>query len=133
MILGIRRGMTAGTLVLAAAIVLISLVAAFADIPKNIIDAAALLSVSLSAYVCAYVSTQTCRHKGLLQGVICSGIYCAAMIVGCVVSNGYVSGFCMLKAVFLHNLRGCRRHKRNKHKKDFKAMSRHIGGQAFID
>ena len=100
MILGIRQGMTAGTLVLAAAIVLISLVAAFADIPKNIIDAAALLSVSLSAYVCAYVSTQTCRHKGLLQGVICSGIYCAAMIVGCVVSNGYVSGFCMLKAVF---------------------------------
>lgn len=65
------KGVAAGICFALGLCFLVALISVFADIPDGALDVISALIFSAAAYLAGFVSTQICRSKGLVQGVIC--------------------------------------------------------------
>lgn len=70
----VQTGVAAAGVILIAICLILSVIQLFTDISNSMltyISVAVLGTVSFSA---AYISTQLCRSKGLLQGILCGAV-----------------------------------------------------------
>ncbi len=78
----------------------VSVLQIFISLPDGIINAAAILTLSLASYISAYSSAQLCRSKGLIQGVICGTvIFFAVFLPGIIMSKDPPTEQSLLKLI----------------------------------
>ena len=67
----VRIGLLGGLGVFSAACIGVSLLQQFTDISDPVMSFFGIFILGLSSFFSAYFSTQLCRTKGLIQGLIC--------------------------------------------------------------
>lgn len=96
---GIKYGFLAAFIPMLLSCIVLSVIMSIVSLPKLIIDFAACIFLSAFCYISAYISTQVNRHDGLKQGALCGGIVTVVILVICMLSNGYISDFCIVKSI----------------------------------
>lgn len=68
----VRTGTVAGIASMLFLCALMAVLQQFIDINERLLGVVSVMIVSVSSYVSAYTSTQLCRTKGLIQGILCA-------------------------------------------------------------
>ncbi len=96
---GLKYGLAAEVGMIFAMILIISVVLLVFNLSKAVIMIAVVVTLFAASYTGGYVSTQICRHGGLVQGLLCGAVLCVIILPASVVSNGYLSGYCILRLI----------------------------------
>ena len=67
----VQKGVASAAAILLGICLILSILQIFADISDGLLSAVSVLVLGISSYSAAYISTQICRSKGLLQGILC--------------------------------------------------------------
>lgn len=96
----VQKGVAAAGVILVAICLIFSIIQLFADVSDSLltfISTAVLGAVSFSA---AYISTQLCRSKGLLQGLLCGALVFALTLLASVMTREFsFTDLTVIKAV----------------------------------
>ena len=77
----------------------LSVLQLFADIPDGILMGISASVLGISSYSSAYFSTQLCRTKGLIQGIICGcAVFLAALLASAITKNFSYTNMTEIKA-----------------------------------
>ena len=97
----VQKGVVAGAAILFICCLIIGLIQLFFDLSDTLMNAASVLILGISAYSSAYFSTQLCRSKGMLQGVLCGAIIFAVTLVISMITHSFTfSDLTVIKALF---------------------------------
>ncbi|MCD8005663.1 MAG: TIGR04086 family membrane protein [Oscillospiraceae bacterium] len=98
-----KKGVIAGVLSLIAFVItstiLFATVMMLVDVPNEIISIAGTLILSTGCLLASYVSTQIVRNRGLVQGLIVSGIVSSALLIVCLVAHRTLTVSCFEKII----------------------------------
>lgn len=94
------RGLAFSLGVLLAVSAAVGTVALLADISDELLGILSIGILALAAYSAAHASTQLCRSKGLIQGLICgAAVYSAAFLAGLLFFGAELSEAAAIKAL----------------------------------
>lgn len=93
----LRHGAVLGILSSLAISIALSVFMTLIDIPKILLCTVCTVMLSCSSYICAHRSTQICRHRGLVQGLITGAGIALPILIISTISLGYISDYCLVK------------------------------------
>lgn len=96
----VQKGVALAAAILFVICLILSILQLFADISDELIIAASVLVLGISAYASAYISTQICRTKGLIQGVLCGvSVFLLTLLVSLLAHEFSFTDLTVVKAI----------------------------------
>ena len=96
----VHKGVAAAAVMLMAICLILSILQLFADISDGILSFISVAVLGTVSYTAAYISTQLCRTKGLLQGVLCgTSVFSVALLASVLTHEFSFTDMTAVKAV----------------------------------
>ncbi len=85
---GLKIGLIYSSIIFAVSCIALAMLMLTADLSADLIGILGYAVIGFICYSSSYISTQTCRYSGLLQGLLCGVLNFSAMSVLSVIFNG---------------------------------------------
>ena len=97
----VQKGILSGFGMLLCLCLLISILQLMTDLSDGLMTAISAMILGISSFTAAYISTQLCRSKGLIQGILCGTTMFLTTLFISVITNSFTfSDLTVIKAIF---------------------------------